>query len=102
MRIPLVMRIPLSLAMLAVLLWAPGTAVALTDEQKFQSTVSKSAAFVPDMTPPVVCVCKDPHLVPLNTAGQLRWIKLLYFNNRTVIVVKCHALIFDPTGAFES
>ncbi len=64
------MRIAFCLMVLSALLWLPVSVLAATDLEKFQNTVGKSAPSGGDVTPPVVCVCKDGGSLQ-NFAGQL-------------------------------
>ncbi len=64
------MRIAFCLMVLTALLWSPVSVLGNSDLEKFENTVGKSAPSGGDVTPPVVCVCKDGSSRQ-NFAGQL-------------------------------
>ena len=93
------MRIGLCRSLLVVVLVGlPGLALASTDLEKFEGRVGKSAPSIGDVTPPVVCVCKDGS-GNQNRAGQLIQVREPDSGHFFVHVV-CYVEQFDSAGSF--
>ena len=88
------MRITFSIVLVTILLWSPEMVLAATDQEKFQNRVGKSAPELQDVTPPVVCVCKDGS-EQNNHAGQLQQSVVSAGGGRHAVAVICLILRFE-------
>jgi hypothetical protein len=86
----------LAAVLAAIVLLAPPSVLA-ADLDQFWSKVKKSAPDDVDLTPPVVCVCKDGSAERNNRAGQLYSNLTGPIGSRSV-VVSCLIPLFNGTS----